>query len=66
MPNLSIDMTNGSGTSWFQPFFGEGYADNLPNGQEPGFMIDWAIDEDGNPANLDHIDFIKVYCAQLD
>lgn len=66
LPNLSIDMSNGSGTSWFQPFFGEGYADNLPNGQEPGFKIDWAIDEDGNPANLDHIDFIKVYCAQLD
>ena len=67
LPNSSIDMTtNGTGTNWFQPFFGEGYADNLPNGQEPGFMIDWAVDESGNPAQLDHIDFIKVYSAQLD
>ncbi len=66
LPNSSIDMSNGTGTNWFQPFFGEGYVDNLPNGQEPGFMIDWAIDEDGNPVELDHIDFIKVYCAQLD
>ena len=66
LPNSSIDMSNGSGTNWFQPFFGEGYVDNLPNAQEPGFMIDWAIDEDGNPVSLDHIDFIKVYGAQLD
>lgn len=66
LPNSSIDMSGGKGTNWFQPFFGEGYVDNLPNGQEPGFKIDWAIDEEGNPANLDHIDFIKVYCAQLD
>ena len=66
LPNSSIDMSNGNGNNWFQPFFGEGYVDNLPNGQEPGFMIDWAIDEDGRPANLDHIDFIKVYSAQLD
>ena len=67
LPNSSVDMSaNGSGTNWFQPFFGEGYADNLPNNQEPGFMIDWAIDEDGNPVSLDHIDFIKVYSAQLD
>ena len=66
LPNLSVDMSNGKGTDWFQPFFGEGYADNLPNAQEPGFKIDWAIDEDGNPVELDHIDFIKVYCGQLD
>ena len=65
LPNLSVDMS-GAGTNWFQPFFGEGYVDNLPNAQEPGFMIDWAIDEDGNPVELDHIDFIKVYCGQLD
>jgi hypothetical protein len=66
LPNSSIDMSGGNGNNWFQPFFGEGYVDNLPNNLEPGFMIDWAIDEDGNPVRLDHIDFIKVYCAQLD
>ncbi len=66
LPNTSIDMSGGNGNNWFQPFFGEGYVDNLPNGQEPGFKIDWAINEDGSPAELDHIDFIKVYCGQLD
>lgn len=66
LPNFSVDMSNGSGTNWFQPFFGEGYVDNLPNAQESGFKIDWAIDEDGNPVELDHIDFIKVYCGQMD
>ena len=66
LPNYSVDMSNGAGTNWFQPFFGEGYVDNLPNGQESGFKIDWAIDEEGNPVELDHIDFIKVYCGQMD
>ena len=66
IPNSSIDMSDGKGSNWFQPFFGGGYVDNLPNNQEPGFMIDWAIDEDGNHVDLDHIDFIKVYSAQLD
>ena len=66
LPNTAIDMSGGNGNNWFQPFLGEGYVDNLPNGQEPGFKIDWAIDEDGNPVKFDHIDFIKVYCGQLD
>jgi len=66
LPNTAVDMTaNGAGNNWFQPFLGEGYVDNLPNGQEPGFKIDWAIDEDGNPVALDHIDFIKVYTGQM-
>ena len=65
LPNLAIDMSGGNGNNWFQPFFGEGYVDNLPNGQEHGFKIDWAIDQDGNQVSLDHIDFIKVYCGQL-
>ena len=66
LPNAAIDMSGGNGNNWFQPFFGLGYVDNLPNGQEPGFMIDWAVDEEGNNVSLDHIDFIKVYCGQLD
>ena len=66
LPNSSIDMSGGNGNNWFQPFFGEGYVDNLPNNLELGFKIDWAIDEDGNSVRLDHIDFIKVSCAQLD
>lgn len=65
LPNTAIDMSGGNGNNWFQPFLGEGYVDNLPNGQEPGFKIDWAIDEEGNPVPLDHIDFVKVYCGQM-
>jgi len=64
--STAIDMSNGAGNNWFQSFLPEGYVDNLPNNQEPGFKIDWAIDEDGNPVSLDHIDFIKVYTGQLD
>ena len=66
LPNTAIDMSGGNGNNWFQPFLGEGYVDNLPNPQEPGFKIDWAIDEDGNPVMLDHIDFVKVYTGQMD
>ena len=65
LPNTAIDMSGGNGNNWFQPFLGEGYADNLPNAQEPGFKIDWAIDENGNPVSLPHIDFVKVYTGQM-
>lgn len=65
LPNTAIDMSGGNGNNWFQPFLGQGYVDNLPNDQEPGFKIDWAVDEEGNPVELDHIDFIKVYTGQL-
>ena len=32
-------------------------------GYNPGFKIDWAVDELGRHVNLTHIDFIKVYNA---
>lgn len=38
-----------------------GYADNQPNTTDPGVKIDWAVDADGQPANLPYIDFVKVY-----
>ena len=54
-------------------YFGWGYVDNLPNNparrpQEgtnynPGFKIDWAVDDQGRHVNLTHIDFVKVYNA---
>jgi hypothetical protein len=41
--------------------FGFGYVDNLPNSPEnSSFDIDWAINSDGTPANLESIDFIKI------
>jgi hypothetical protein len=38
-----------------------GYADNLPNATDPGFKIDWAVDDQGRHVDLTHIDFIRVY-----
>jgi hypothetical protein len=69
----AVDIGGNEGNPYFvQYFFDWGYADNLPNnpshlpgveGFNPGFKIDWAVDEQGRPANLTHIDFIKVYNA---
>ena len=70
----AVDLGNNGGNSYFvQYFFDWGYVDNLPNNpayisQEdtlfnPGFKIDWAVDDQGRHVNLTHIDFIKVYNA---
>ena len=46
---------------WVMKSFGYGYADNLPNSDtNSAFDISWAVKEDGSPANLESIDFIKV------
>ena len=45
--------------SWL--VFDYGYADNHPNGHPAGFIdIDWAVDENGEPAQLESIDFVRV------
>ena len=69
----AADHGNNGGNSYFVlTYFDWGYVDNLPNnidrlpdveGCNPGFKIDWAVDEHGNHVNLTHIDFIKVYNA---
>lgn len=41
--------------------FGFGYVDNLPNSpDDSAFDIDWAVNPDGTPANLESIDFIRI------
>lgn len=55
---------SGKGTYYVQHFFDWGYVDNRPNDTDPGFKIDWAVDEAGKPVALDRIDFVKVYCAE--
>lgn len=67
------DIGGEGGNAYFVQYcFPWGYADNLPNnpdhlpaieGYNPGFKIDWAVDELGRHVNLTHIDFIKVYNA---
>lgn len=57
-----IDV-KGDGSYFVQTFLEWGYADNLPNYRDPGFKIDWAVDESGNPVQLDKVDFIRVHTA---
>jgi hypothetical protein len=69
----AVDIGGNDGNPYFVQFcFPWGYVDNLPNhpsrqpgvdGYNPGFKIDWAVDEQGRHVNLTHIDFIKVYNA---
>ena len=70
----AVNMGGNGNTAYFVlNYFDWGYVDNLPNNPakcpeensvyNPGFKIDWAVDEQGKPANLTHIDFIKVYNA---
>ena len=42
-----------------------GYVDNYPNSNEEGnsFNIDWAVDENRQPVELDAINYIRVYTA---
>lgn len=79
LPCNAVDES-GNGTYWVQHFYDWGYVDNRsdegygykanPSGVDPetlsrGFNIDWAVDDEGNPISLGHIDFVKVYCAIL-
>ena len=70
--NAVNEGSNGSNAYYMLENFAWGYVDNLPNNPDrvpvegyynPGFKIDWAVDERGNHVNLTHIDFIKVYNA---
>ncbi len=66
----------GNGTMWIQPPYDWGYADNYSSidlldanatgdgeGKPNGFDIANAIDCEGKPIALSHIDFVKVQCA---
>ena len=72
LPCNAVDLGGDGNNSYFvQYFFEWGYVDNLLNNparipqedgvHNPGFKIDWAVDDAGNHVNLTHIDFIKVY-----
>lgn len=52
---------SGSGTYFYLEYYKYGYVDNFPNNDKKSAVdIDWAIDKDGNPANLPGIDFVRV------
>ncbi|MGV8093523.1 MAG: hypothetical protein AB2L24_16810 [Mangrovibacterium sp.] len=61
LPNNAVDES-GEGRYWVQYSFDYGYADNAPNNDdESAIDIDWAVDANGNKANLPGIHFVKVY-----
>ena len=54
-----------NGNTYLLPAYDYGYADNLPNSNREGCSldIDWAVDSQGSPVTLDHVDFIRCYNA---
>ena len=53
---------SGQGSYFVLYAFGFGYADNFPSRDDRAAIdIDWAIDKDGNKADLPGIDFVKIY-----
>lgn len=49
---------------WVGYCYGWGYADNHPNTTDGAlFNLDWAVCEDGTPAALSQIDFVRIYTA---
>ncbi len=61
LPQNGIDEA-GNGSYYVLYQFRYGYADNaLDEENISGIDISWAVDADGNPANLDGVDFIKIY-----
>ncbi len=59
LPDNGVD-TNGRGTNFTTYYYDWGYADNKPVTDPEGFDIGNAIDAEGRPVVLTHIDFVKV------
>lgn len=61
LPQNAIDLS-GQGNNFGLFRFAYGYADNVQSTLDSSAIdIDWAVDADGNPANLKGIDFIRIY-----
>ncbi len=63
LPNNAVNKGTAAEPYYVLMYVGWGYADDLPNDQDTGLDLDWAVDDDGNRVWLDHIDFVKVYTA---
>lgn len=62
LPQNGINQGTEQAPYFVLPSFKYGYADNYPNNSADAEIdIDWAVDKDGNPANLPGVDFIKIY-----
>lgn len=61
LPQNGIDLS-GVGNNFALYKFAYGYADNEPNTSDRSAIdIDWAVDADGQPANLSGVDFIRIH-----
>jgi hypothetical protein len=61
-PNVIDERETKNGSYFVLYAFRYGYVDNYPNLHDnSGIDIDWAIDREGNKADLPGIDFVKVY-----
>lgn len=62
LPDNAVDQS-GKGTMWVLHPYDYGYADSHPNDSisRCSFDIDWAINAEGQPAQLPCIDFVRVY-----
>ena len=65
LPKKGIDQ-NGKGTNWALKALRYGYVDNLPNNDSiaNSFNIEWAVDGQRVPVQLDAVDFVRVYSAE--
>jgi hypothetical protein len=77
LPDNMLNLSDQVDQAWSPYYyvligFRYGYADNLPNFTDDadatsynyegcGIDISWAVDEQRQPVNLDHIDFVRVY-----
>lgn len=61
LPQNGIDLS-GTDSNFALYKFAYGYADNEPNTSDRSAIdIDWAVDAEGNPANLPGVDFIRIH-----
>jgi DNA-binding beta-propeller fold protein YncE len=67
LPPNAQDQGKDGTSYWVLAALRQGYADNLANSNLTGcsFDIGWAVDANRQPVSLSHVDFIRVYCAQL-
>lgn len=61
LPPNGVDE-QGTGTAFVMTCYDYGYADANPNNSDRAKLnLEWAMLPSGSPANLTHIDFVKVY-----
>lgn len=62
LPNNGVNINQGD-FQWVQMFMRNGYVDNKPNNDSiaNSFNIEWAVDANRQPVNLDRIDFVRIY-----